>query len=290
MNHNPKCIHKNRKLRKIYFILVIILTFMHANTQSSSAAVNLLYFLGIPGNGSVLLQWRTGGEINLAGFNLYRSVNPTSNFARINQNTVPSSGDPLLGAYYEFSDPQLTNGTVYYYRLEFVKSDQTTELFGPLQVTPGSSVTGEAPLTPGTPIGATATTQLTTPTAPLTQTPTSAPIIPTITAISTVILETPLASLTEGVPSELSSTPEVNDAIAKTITPIDEINLEATGTAIAYALSTKAAELTPATTEETDTQINSQNMLRIGLLFLVATIWILLGVWLYIYLSKMNSS
>lgn len=279
----------NRNIEKILLILVILISLVNINIHSARSAVNLLYFIGIPRDGSVLLEWRTGGEINLAGFNLYRSVNQPNNFTRINQNTIAASGDPLLGAYYEYNDQQLTNGTVYYYRLEFVKSDQTTELYGPLQVTPGSNATGEAPLTPGTPTGQTPTVQNTPTSSVSTQTPTLASIVPTSTSISTQVLETPAPTLPNQETVIITPTPLSTEILTETITPIQEVDLRATGTAIAIALATDAAKVTPEVTTEDSFQYSTQDLIRIGLLFLVATVWILLGIWLYVYLSKLNT-
>ena len=69
------------------------------------------------------LEWTTQSEINLAGFNLYRSDNPAGPFVRVNSSLVPASPDPLTGGSYRFEDQALAPGRTYYYQLEEVESD-----------------------------------------------------------------------------------------------------------------------------------------------------------------------
>jgi hypothetical protein len=267
--------------------------------QNTRAAVSLVFFFGIPHDQSVTLEWQTAGELNLEGFNVYRSVNQNSDYIKINQNLIPSEGDPLLGEYYQLTDLQLTNGTTYYYRLDLVSTDGGVLRYGPLQVVPGSESTAAAPLTPGvtpgsgtipatvtpttsgTPGATRTTTRTPTGTQILLPTDTPTPPIPTITL-------TPTLSPTSTVTPSPTQTPTGAVLLIDTLTPDIKPDMNATGTAIAAQIATElAAQLTPEP-EPVDKGLSSQDWVRIGLLVLVGGVWLLLGFWLYYYLTRMN--
>lgn len=278
-------------------MLLLLATFL--NVQNTRAAVSLIYFYGIPRDQAVNLEWQTAGELNLEGFDLYRSVNQNSDYIKINQTIIPAEGDALMGDFYRVTDNQLTNGTTYYYRLDLIRTDGGVVRYGPLQVVPGSSSTAAAPLTPGVtpgsgtiPATATQTTSGTAgPTRTATLTPTGTQIllptdtptrpVPTITLSPTL---SPTATLTP-VPTE---TPTGGVLLVDTITPVLQPDTNATGTAIALAISTEAAALTPQVTVPAQTPISRQEWVRIGLLVLVGGVWLLLGFWLYYYLTRMK--
>ena len=72
---------------------------------------------------AISLEWTTQSEINLAGFNLYRSDNPAGPFDRVNPDLVPASPDPLAGGSYHYEDTAPVPGRIYYYQLEEVERD-----------------------------------------------------------------------------------------------------------------------------------------------------------------------
>jgi hypothetical protein len=79
--------------------------------------------------------------------------------------------------------------------------------------------------------------------------------------------------------------------IIDTLTPVVLPDYDATETAIVIALATESAQITPEialTPETSQGVINRYDWLRIGLLALVAAVWVLLGIWLYLYLSRIN--
>jgi hypothetical protein len=70
---------------------------------------------------SVVVEWSTASELNTAGFNLYRSENPDGPFAKINDDLIPASPDPLTGGSYSYTDKNVSTGQTYYYQLEDVE-------------------------------------------------------------------------------------------------------------------------------------------------------------------------
>lgn len=84
----------------------------------------------------VLINWQTGSEANVAGFNLYRSLTETSDYAKLTGQLIPAKGDPIGGANYDFNDPAGREG--YYYKLEVVDLSGGSTFYGPVQATAAS--------------------------------------------------------------------------------------------------------------------------------------------------------
>jgi len=82
----------------------------------------------------VLVEWTTESEVDVAGFNLYRSESPDGPYVKTNPALIPGASDPLLGGKYTYTDTNVVAGQTYYYKLEDVDLDGTTTLHGPIQV------------------------------------------------------------------------------------------------------------------------------------------------------------
>ncbi len=78
---------------------------------------------------SIEISWETESEFDTVGFNVLRSDNATGPFTRINEITIPGSADPVAGGSYQFVDPDVEPGSTYYYRLEDVEYDNTTQVY-----------------------------------------------------------------------------------------------------------------------------------------------------------------
>lgn len=88
------------------------------------AVALIIYQLASPGR--VKLSWETATEQRTAGFNIYRSSNPTSGFVLINEgHLISSQGGSVSGARYSFFDDDVEAGETYYYLLEEVEFDAT---------------------------------------------------------------------------------------------------------------------------------------------------------------------
>jgi hypothetical protein len=250
---------------------------------SSKAAIALNYIFAIPGNQSVTLEWQTAAELNLSGFIVYRSNSANGTYQRLNADLISSKGDALLGDTYSYVDSSLTNGSEYFYRLDLVKLDQSVDSYYPLQVVPGSTATGSAPLTP------VVTGQVNTPTRTITPSPNPQATASPAATGSPAPTATPTQSLTPTIsPTPLPTlSPTVQVQIINTITPVVTQDISGTATVIAMGVVTEAAQITPLV-EETAPTPSRRDWLRIGILVLLGAIWLLLGAWMYYYLTHMQ--
>ncbi len=80
-------------------------------------AVMLSTFTGMPHLSSVHLDWETGTEFDLVGFNIWRSDSEDGEREKRNDHLLPASGQ-TMGDKYQFIDE--TNPGRYYYWLELV--------------------------------------------------------------------------------------------------------------------------------------------------------------------------
>ena len=88
------------------------------------AAALIIYQLASPSR--VEISWETATEQRTAGFNIYRSSDPTDGFVLINEgHLISSQGGSVSGARYSFFDDEVEAGKTYYYLLEEVEFDAT---------------------------------------------------------------------------------------------------------------------------------------------------------------------
>ncbi|MBI4613344.1 MAG: hypothetical protein HY720_07005 [Planctomycetes bacterium] len=85
---------------------------------------------------TVLLDWRTGQEVDNLGFNVYRSRFPDRDWVQVNPAMILGLGDSPSGGRYYFLDGTVTNGVRYYYMLEDVDERGTRTLSGPVSAVP----------------------------------------------------------------------------------------------------------------------------------------------------------
>ena len=190
----------------LLFFLLLYLAAVPAH-----AVVTLVSFTASPGDGQALLEWETASEIDNAGFFLHRSTAEAGEYAHISP-FIPSEGDGIIGARYSHLDQDVQNGITYYYKLESVATDGSSELHGPIAATPGAQPTATLTAT-STATGtatATATATLTPPpTAALTATriPTMTPSpLPTATSLPTMT-PIPLPTATSPPTTTATATP-----------------------------------------------------------------------------------
>ena len=111
---------------------------MGAYEQNAEAtlAVELSSFTATPGDGQVTLRWVTESEVGHVGFHVYRALAEEGTYQRITEKLIEGVGMSIGTREYAFTDPNLTNGVTYWYQLEDVGFDGTTEMHGPISVTP----------------------------------------------------------------------------------------------------------------------------------------------------------
>lgn len=156
--------------RTVVAILLSALTVIGLLAGAALASVTLSSFdvFTIDNEAYVSVEWETATELNTSGFFVSRSTNPTSGFVRQNDTIIPAMGDGVTGWFYDFQDENVVIGTTYYYQLEVVNNDQSTDYFGPVAIvvgigtpTPTTTRTSTPTSTPG---GAPASTFTFTPT------------------------------------------------------------------------------------------------------------------------------
>ncbi len=68
----------------------------------------------------IQIRWVTESELDVTGYNLYRSPEPDGAFRQINPNLLPPAADPFLGAEHFYEDTDVRLGRTYYYELETI--------------------------------------------------------------------------------------------------------------------------------------------------------------------------
>ncbi|MCP4357242.1 MAG: hypothetical protein GY796_04395 [Chloroflexi bacterium] len=77
----------------------------------------------------IKVEWETATELNTAGFHLYRSASPNGEFNLITDELIPATGSSVSGGAYSFVDENVNTGETYYYLLEEVEFDSTTNQY-----------------------------------------------------------------------------------------------------------------------------------------------------------------
>jgi hypothetical protein len=76
----------------------------------------------------VALAWSTDGEIDLAGWNVWRAASPAGAWVRVNRLPIPAGGDAREPLHYVFLDSEIEPGRKYYYQLEALTSGGLSEI------------------------------------------------------------------------------------------------------------------------------------------------------------------
>ncbi len=115
--------------------------------DSQTLPVQMSSFTSIALNNNIVqLQWITESEINLFGYNVFRSIVKNTqtmerqNFSLISMNEAVSEGTQNT---YRYTDPSPKADGDYYYWLERCEFDGTSTLFGPLTVKIASNQSSE---------------------------------------------------------------------------------------------------------------------------------------------------
>ena len=82
------------------------------------------------------LYWETSNQINMAGFNVFRAEKLDGEKILLNLSILPVSGDRMTGHMYEYLDRAVRSGKIYYYWIEVLYIDQSTEILFALESKP----------------------------------------------------------------------------------------------------------------------------------------------------------
>lgn len=241
---------------------------------SAHAAVDLLYFSADPGTSSIVLYWETATEFNNVGFRIHRGLNVAGPFTPISD-FIPSGTDPFMGYYYQYEDDTVFIGVQYYYTLEIVNNDGTSEFTLPIGAiipapTPTHTITPTRTVTPGA-----------TPSSTTTQTPTSV----------TVASSTPTNILPSHTPTH---TPQPTASLTHTsTTTLEPFELIEIGFPVVAATVTASPETVPVQREAVITQtpavdhkIDPGNTVLI--IITASILWIALAIFLMLFIKRLK--
>lgn len=106
-----------------------------APNQGPVLAVTMEEFTATGHPAGVTLHWTTVSELEALGFHLYRAESETGTQQRLTDGLIPAMGGPAGGSY-EYNDGTALAGTTYYYWLEALNTDGSSQRFGPVSATP----------------------------------------------------------------------------------------------------------------------------------------------------------
>lgn len=105
--------------------------------DAANSPVSLTEFKATPYNGQVVIEWTTGIEWYHKGFNIYRSLSPSSGYVQINSELIRNDlFSANLHGTYAFIDEDVDNSVTYYYKLEDISTTEERTLHGPVSATP----------------------------------------------------------------------------------------------------------------------------------------------------------
>ncbi|MBN1667097.1 MAG: hypothetical protein JW862_08405 [Anaerolineales bacterium] len=284
------------------FLLLAVISGLLApfGIQVVRAAVELIDFVAIPGDGFIILQWETAVEIDNAGFYLHRRSSSDQDFAIISDFIPANPG--LIGGTYEWIDElNIVNGTRYEYMLEAIDFNNASEFHGPVEV-----VAGEDPAT-ATPTATQTPTATATATIPVnTSTPTATGTLPTATNSTTptitptrtatpLVSSTPLPSATPTgsatvTPSPTAShTPPATPLPSPTLIAPPAIILEFPPTQTIAEDDVQVELAEPEPTPEPGFWaglLASGTLGRVGLITFIVVLWAVAAIAVYLYLRR----
>lgn len=101
-------------------------------------STNLLYFTAEESNSDIVVGWATSSEVDVLGFNLYRSTSVDGERTKHNSDLI-HAGNPgeIKGQDYSFVDSDFDGGSdTLYYFLELVDLSEGSEFYGPVEIKP----------------------------------------------------------------------------------------------------------------------------------------------------------
>lgn len=243
----------------------------------AKAAVTLVYFRAIAGNGEVVLLWETATELDNAGFYVNRSTLENGTYQRIHQTIIAPRGDGLTGAVYEFADTNVINGNTYWYRLESLDFGQQSQFYDPVSAVPGIVLSP----TPSQTTNLTSTQQTTlgsnpavTPTPATAATQTAPPVI--AGSGSNLVQETepiPVVPESNVQATELGNLIEAVDS-TPTLIPFPSITIQIPTSRTDTGMT--GEEPVPNLSNQPDTE---KGIIRFWPVGLIAAIWIIIIAW-----------
>ncbi len=146
--------HRTLLLSCVFILVAGLALWPGGWSPRAYANVTLTSFMAdsLPGQPEIYIVWDTATEIDTVGFFIQRSDSATGPFTQV-KDFIPSEGDDVTGAEYSEVDDTTVLNEIYYYRLEVVNTDQTSDYHGPIRAVAGVPAT-EVPDVTDTPTSA----------------------------------------------------------------------------------------------------------------------------------------
>ncbi len=110
--------------RMVFSLLTVLLAGLFLLATPAFADNPVISFTAAPVKTSdasgVKLTWRTGLELDTAGFNIYRGDEAGRPLEKLNPHLIPVGMDPIGGGTYSYLDTSAESGQTYRYQLETV--------------------------------------------------------------------------------------------------------------------------------------------------------------------------
>lgn len=97
-----------------------------------SLPVQMTAILAEPEDRGISLAWSTATESRAAGFHVWRSTTEKDDYLRVSHAMIQAVGNHSQGGEYGFLDRHVREGVMYYYRIECVSTDGTSDFYGPV--------------------------------------------------------------------------------------------------------------------------------------------------------------
>jgi hypothetical protein len=102
-------------------------------TGADPTKAELTSFAANPARGSIVLRWDTASELSNLGFHIWRATSVDGARERLTDSLIPSQAPGSADAgHYQFVDETAFPGLTYYYWVERVGVDGTTQVHGPI--------------------------------------------------------------------------------------------------------------------------------------------------------------
>ena len=252
-----------------YLLLIITIFGMILPAGSAWAVVDLLYFMATPGSTTILLTWETATEFDNIGFYVLRGENAAGPFEPISPRIL-SLGDPLMGQLYSYEDVTVSIGVQYYYVLEILNADSTSDFTVPIAaIIPAPTATPTiTPTRTQTPIVSITPTPTFTPTSLVVAAQTATSALPTNTSTPT---QTPTATTTRTATTTLGPISTAGVSFPA-LTPSPSITL----------MAGETDESSPEVAEAGDAVSGVSGTRVLSIVVLVIILWIGLAVFLFL--------
>jgi len=101
------------------------------------------FYASANSDGGIELSWRTESEVENLGFRIWRSFARNGDYQCLTPSIIPGQGNKSSATEYKFTDSHVNKGVIYFYKIEQIDYQGTSEFFGPFSGQVASPVLNE---------------------------------------------------------------------------------------------------------------------------------------------------